>query len=269
MIISLNELCSTECTVTDIVAHHHIWDAPTQYNYETNGRINNLLYYQLDNNIDYFANEKKIVTLNKHDIIFIPTKFKYTSVVDESKEKPTSGIGITFNLRDTNGEIIEFSDDIKLVTKDENEQFYQSFKKLLFSFHHPTINSLKLKAQIYFLLDELFKDKDKNMAAKKIREDIFNAITIIENNPQKNYTNKHLAELCFMSESSFMRKFKAYSGGITPLQYRNSIRLTRAADLIYTTKTLDEIAELLGFYDAAHLCRIYKQTTGHTLKKRQ
>ncbi len=269
MVVSYKDLCSSECIVSDIVSYHHIWDNPTEYNYEQAGRVNNLLYYQFDNSIDYYVSNKKLCTIEKHDIIFIPNKFRYTSIISGNNESPTSGIGITFNIRTPDGEPIDFSDGLKKVFFDENEQIYQRFTKILYSVLHPNTSMLKLKGQIYTLLDELFKDRDKSKTTKKIREDIANAISVIENYPQRNYSNSQLAEMCFMSESSFMRKFKAYSGGITPLQYRNNIRLMRAEDLIYTTKTIEEIAELLGFYDAAHLCRIYKQSTGHTLKKKQ
>lgn len=268
MFISYNDICSLDCSISDIISYHHIWDMPTEYNYETNGRVNNLLYYHTENEIEYYVKGSKKLTLNKHDILFIPNKYKYTSVINGNNENIISGIGITFNIKSQTGEKIDFSDEIKIVYHDKEEQLYQSFKKILFSVLHPSTNALKLKGQMYTLLDDIFRDKDKSNTAKRIREDIANAISIIENYPQKNYSNSQLAELCFMSESSFMRKFKAYSGGITPLQYRNNIRLMRAEDLIYTTKTIDEIAELLGFYDAAHLCRIYKQATGHSLKKK-
>ncbi|MBQ4527867.1 MAG: helix-turn-helix transcriptional regulator [Clostridia bacterium] len=268
MNISYNDLCSTDCLLYDISSYHHMWDGPTEYNYETNGRVNNLLYYQLDNEITYYVKGKIRYQLNKHDIIFIPHGFKYSSFVSAKEDNPASGIGITFNLETINRERIDFFDSISIITKDKDGQLYQKFKKILYSVLHPSTNALKLKGQLYTLLDDLFSDKGKKDNNKKIRDDISNAISIIENYPQKSYTNKQLAEACFMSESSFLRKFKQYSDGITPLQYRNNIRLMRAEDLIYTTKTIDEIAELLGFYDGAHLCRIYKSTTGHTLKRK-
>jgi len=33
-----------------------------------------------------------------------------------------------------------------------------------------------------------------------------------------------------------------------------------------TNLSVEEIAEMLGFYDASYLCRYYKQCTGKTLK---
>ena len=115
------------------------------------------------------------------------------------------------------------------------------------------------------LLDELFSD------SKTVREsfdDIFSAISAIENEPQKNISLKALADICHMSESTFLRRFKAYSGGISPIKYRNNIRLMLAGELATSNMTLSEIADTLGFYDAAHLCKTYKNEKGGTLKCR-
>jgi len=54
---------------------------------------------------------------------------------------------------------------------------------------------------------------------------------------------------------------------VTPAQYRNNIRLVMAEEMATSSKTLQEIAEMLGFYDASHLCRTFKQQRGRTLKK--
>ena len=70
-----------------------------------------------------------------------------------------------------------------------------------------------------------------------------------------------------MSEASFLRKFKAYSGGMPPIKYRNNIRIMLAEEMSASPLTTAEIAERLGFYDSAHLCRAYKEVFGTTLKK--
>jgi len=85
---------------------------------------------------------------------------------------------------------------ISVITNDEDSQLYQKFKKILYSVLHPSTNALKLKGQLYTLLDDLFSDKGKKDNSKKIRDDISNAISIIENYPQKSYTNnlqKHVS----------------------------------------------------------------------------
>lgn len=268
MNLTYNNFCSLDCDITDIFAFQHLWKEDTQYNYETHGRTKYLIYYQLENERSYYCDGKLIYTLKKHDILFLPHGAKYTSVIT-SPENQTTGIGIAFNLYTPDNVLVETKEPIKLVAHDSTGQYYKRFKKILFSVLHPNTNSLRLKGEIYMLLDEMFSAINAKSSYDKSYHDIAEAISVIEHSPEINYTNQQLAEMCFISESSFLRKFKAYSGGVSPLQYRNNIRLMRAEEMVNTTRTLDEIAEMLGFYDAAHLCRIYKQSTGHTLKKKQ
>ena len=98
-------------------------------------------------------------------------------------------------------------------------------------------------------------------------KDIAPALKLMERHPEKNFTNAELAHMCHVSESSFLRKFKLYSGGITPARYRNNIRIMRAEEYVNSDNTLEHIAQTLGFYDAAHLCKAYKKHTGHSPKK--
>jgi transcriptional regulator GlxA family with amidase domain len=95
------------------------------------------------------------------------------------------------------------------------------------------------------------------------------AIEQIERRPEENMSVKELTQLCCLSESSFRRKFKAYSHGISPLAYRNRLRVLKAKQLCTITAcTIERAAQILGFCDAAHLYRIYKQYTGKTSKQR-
>lgn len=267
MKFTYNNFCSIDCNICDVLAFHSLWKEDIPYNYEAHGRTKYLIYYQLENERVYYRNKKLIFKLSKHDIVFLPHGSKYTSVIGESAGH-TSGIGISFNICDNSGKLIESDEDIKILHHDANGHFYKIFKRILFSVLHPSTNTLRLKSDLFGMLDNFFSPETPKSEKNSEFESIADAINLIENSPEENHSNKELANLCFMSESSFLRKFKAYSGGISPLQYRNHIRMMRAEELISTSKTVDEIAVLLGFYDASHLCRIYKQITGHSLKKK-
>lgn len=267
MKFTYNNFCSIDCNITDIIAFHSIWKEDNQYNYELQGRNKYLIFYQLENGRNYFRRGEHICTINKHDILFLPHGTRYTSAAANGDEC-TSGIGISFNIRDQDGNVIESDEDIKIICHDSDSRFYNMFKKILFSVLHPSTNSLKLKAELFDMLDKFFSEESHSEGRDKIYDSIAEAISTIESSPEENYSNKELANMCFLSESSFVRKFKQYSGGKSPLQYRNQIRLMRAEELVNTSKTIDQIASLLGFYDGSHLCRLYKKMTGHTLKKK-
>ena len=77
-----------------------------------------------------------------------------------------------------------------------------------------------------------------------------------ENEPVSVY-----ASACCLSESHFRRKFLEYTG-MTPVEYRNSLRFEEARRLYASGMPMMQIAERVGFCDASYLRRLYKQQTG-------
>lgn len=266
MIIKYDDLCSTECVFQNIVSLRLNADNNITYNYEAMGRSKNLLSYNFENNRQYYYKDEYIRTVKPGDILFLPHGTKYRSFV-ENPDLPADGIVVSFNLYTPDGELILLDEDMRYITNDSTGKYRNQFKRILYSAMNPTQNVLRLRGELYSLLDDFFADSKKREDFKENYEDIIKAIHLIENHPERNLTINELADMCLMSESSFLRKFKDYSGGIAPVKYRNNIRLALADELSNSQLTLNEIAERLGFYDAAHLCKIYKQTRGLTLKK--
>ena len=258
MNIKYKDVCQTDFLINDISAYR-LKDTNV-YDYTSTGRIKHVLFYLCGHQRSYYVEGKRIATLNPGDIIIIPHGAKYKSVVHDGGF--AEGFGITFNLSTPAGESIFFDEQMYVFKGDTYIKCHKRFEKILFSAMNAGKNVLKLKSEMYSLLEELFSEKaDFN----ERYGDISKAVKLIENHPGNNVSVKEMADLCHMSESTFMRKFKDYSGGVTPIKYRNNIRLMMAEELSASLST-NEIADALGFYDAAHLCKIFKQTKGYTLK---
>lgn len=77
-----------------------------------------------------------------------------------------------------------------------------------------------------------------------------------------------IAALCCMSVSGFEKQFKKLTG-MTPIRYRTECRMAKVKDLLINRPemNIDEISEVCGFYDPAHLCRTFKRMTGLTPKE--
>ena len=74
----------------------------------------------------------------------------------------------------------------------------------------------------------------------------------------------HYAELCAMSESGFRRLFVEYTG-VSPIEYRNRLRLEEAKKLIDTGEYfVEEAADAVGFTNVSFFCRSYKRAFGCT-----
>ncbi|MBR5507755.1 MAG: helix-turn-helix transcriptional regulator [Clostridia bacterium] len=267
MIINSRELCSIDCIFTDLVAYRMGRNDYTTYNYENNGRSNHLIFYQIENSRSYTVGNEHMCSIGPGDIVFVPQGTKYRSYCT-NQNSPTDGIGISFSLKSCDGEEILLSDKLSHIAHDDFGQLFKRFKMVLYSAMNPSRSTMRLKGEMFSIIDELFTPSEIRSEFVSIYGDIMQAIVTIENKTNINFSTRELADMCHMSESSFLRKFKEYSGGITPTKYRNKIRLTHAEEMANSDLTLNEIAETLGFFDAAHLCKIYRQEKGHTLKKK-
>ncbi|MCI1999367.1 MAG: AraC family transcriptional regulator [Clostridia bacterium] len=81
-------------------------------------------------------------------------------------------------------------------------------------------------------------------------------------NLDKKLTLKRLSALFFMSESSI----SSYLTKITGLSFfdlLNEMRVGKTVNfLLYTDFTMDELAEILGFVDSSHICKVFAARVG-------
>lgn len=68
--------------------------------------------------------------------------------------------------------------------------------------------------------------------------------------------------LCFISEVYFRRLFKKQFG-MTPIEYRNQLRLNRARQhLEYSEISIQEISNILGYATVSHFIKAFKDLFG-------
>ena len=80
----------------------------------------------------------------------------------------------------------------------------------------------------------------------------------------KGYTLDDFAKMCNMSKYYFSRIFKNITG-VPPLEYRNSIRIEHAKNLLENTSvSIGEIAEKLGYTSQNYFCDTFRKHTGKT-----
>lgn len=83
----------------------------------------------------------------------------------------------------------------------------------------------------------------------------------------KNEKVAYYADLCDMSEANFRRLFREYMG-ISPIDYRNNLRLNHAKNKLQSGEyNVSEAAYESGFTNLSFFIRLYKKKFGHTPKK--
>ncbi len=79
---------------------------------------------------------------------------------------------------------------------------------------------------------------------------------------EKKYSLEDYAKMCCMSKYHFLRVFKDVTG-CSPIDYRNSIKLEHAKELLCETdNTIDEISMSVGYTSNAYFCNAFKSKFG-------
>jgi len=101
----------------------------------------------------------------------------------------------------------------------------------------------------------------------------FERIAAVIQNMNKSYncnnTLEDYAEMCAMSKYHFLRTFQKFTG-VTPLEYRNNIRLEHAAELLSEERiTVEETGQAVGYSSASYFSSAFKKKYGLSPKQYQ
>ncbi len=161
-----------------------------------------------------------------------------------------------------------------------------SNKNIIFSGIHPDYTHLfqmiiwelqlqkdfyKESSELYFkqLLIMLGRFSRKNILSveKASSVEIEKATAYFHEHYNENINIEAYVESMCISNSSFFRKFKLYTG-MTPLQYILDIRLSNAKRLLETTDySINEIALIIGYDNALYFSRLFHKHVGVSPKE--
>lgn len=89
---------------------------------------------------------------------------------------------------------------------------------------------------------------------------------------EKSYSTKleldDLAKIAFMSRFHYVRIFKQVYG-VTPKQYLQEMRVSKAKDLLKSGRTITEICFEVGYESVPTFSAVFKKMTGHSPKSYQ
>lgn len=99
---------------------------------------------------------------------------------------------------------------------------------------------------------------------RRLDSRITNVVNYISGHMSADISIKTLADIAFMSESYFIRKFKSEIG-LTPIQFINKRRIENAQyRLLISTVSVKDIGYSVGFTDQSHFLHTFKKYTGVT-----
>ena len=205
-------------------------------------------------------------TARMGDVIYVPGGMQYrVTSARNAQGSCLDSYTVNFDLFDRAGDKILLSDCIFLLSAPSGgKQYVSLFSELYEAYCMEAIglsrNALKLESTLLYLLNCLITDfrGQDDVPSYPIRRGV-HALTVEwnQNRPIGAY-----AAMCHLSESYFYHVFKQ-SRGMSPVDYRNRIRITNACSLLESTSlSVEEIAALVGFETPFYFSRLFKRAMG-------
>ncbi len=195
------------------------------------------------------------------DIIYLPLDVTYESYWE--KNEVGEYISLNFCLYDTHRNNINLHDDLVLACKDPDRKLLSVFTEVQEIWNKSTQgHKLQCISHLYSLLYRIGKYSLKLEEGGK--NDISKAVIYLENHFLKDVTVEELVKLTNVKECQFRRSFKALKG-MSPIKYRNMLRMTKAIDLLKTGEySVIEAAMIVGFDDPSYFSKLFKKQFGQS-----
>lgn len=234
-------------------------DAGASYSYADGSDQSKFLYVNSGRIIYNFSdNSPKELAIPAGGLIFIPAGCKYKAIYD------ADGTMVT---------VIKFDcifGDLPEELSKPVQLFLSNTEKLIHDVSvYPDPADISRCRDLYFtaktyelLMKSLQSLRDRK--SKTLLRKLSPALHALSEEYAENKPIEYYASICFMNEATFRRSFRKYTG-LSPVEYRNKIRIEEADKLIRSGEySVREAAEAVGFFNASFFTKTYKSFFGHT-----
>jgi len=251
-----NQLMEQNFNAVFINALQQFWHATKDFQCIGIPKQHNLLLYLEGCRITYTDKSGNTYTANSGDIVYTPMGSEYQAHLFDFQSPGSHTVGINFFLFSQEGEQIVLSDRIQIFRSSPKDTLSLLFHQAqLFVPNQPYTRSRILLMEILCAL----VDRAEN---KPLPKHIAHALEYLSNHIEENPSIAKLAELCNISQVHFRKQFNRYLG-MTPLEYRNSLRLNRARSYLeYGDISVQEISDMLGYSTVSHFIKVFKNQYG-------
>lgn len=255
-----HKLATEDYNLFHLFAMYQKWEKQKVIN-KQNRKTSGLLYlekctaaYQLENGEEVIAPQGSVV--------FLPQGSSYRCTFFATSEERALCRLVEFSLCAEDGSIVSVCDRVSLVGKDENPLVAALFKEVIETYNRPAYSPPLLKATVYQLIAQVAGQNRHQSIHSRQLVGIRPALAFLEKEIFPENGVAQLAQMCHMSEVSFRKKFRQYTG-TTPAAYILNQKLRHARRLLRSgLYTMAQAAEIAGFDDPSYFSKVFKKHTG-------
>lgn len=192
------------------------------------------------------------------DMIYLPRDTAYHSLWQASADF----VVVDLLLRDGEGQDIHFGESPCVLFHDTHNVYDGLLRELADKAEvNDPFDWLERLSLCFKLLCHMARDTNRHELDTNLGK-IQSGLTYLENNYCLDFSVDVLADICNLSLTSFRRIFLECKG-ISPVEYRNRLRIQKASDLLRTGRyTVAEAAEQVGIRDVKYFGKLFKRHIG-------
>lgn len=198
-------------------------------------------------------------TAKNGDIVYCPLggeyKFEVISPPNSDYVGRVKTLCVNFNMIRPDKKIITLSRKPIKVVDFKSAQLEKDFFDISKYTLKPMIRKYKL-CKIMKTVIDIYSNDSENVSLLR------QAVQYIEEHYAENFKMSYLAEKFNLSESYFRKLFRDFTG-ISPVEYRNGLRVEHAKELLSRNAvSVSEVARAVGIEDQFYFSRIFKESEG-------
>ena len=258
-----NEWLWDEWYVTDISVLSGTRGYGKSVDYSQKGRRTSGFLYILSGEVTFFQEGVPLLTASDGELIYLPCAKPYS--VRYTAEHTVFAL-VNFDLYGNDRSRVLLFDGVTAVAKEDSPGMIAGIMtkfELCGSTKHPRA-ILRKRELIYRLLGFVCATNPHVMINEGIDLRILDGVRLLEQSYLENLEVEEFAAVSHVSVSTFRKLFGAQFG-MSPVKYRNRLRIERARELLRDgTLNVAEVAYACGFDSVGYFCRYYRKTVGES-----
>lgn len=263
--IRVEHLYKLKYTANVLNAIKQKWIKNDTYNFIGNKKKQHLFLCLLNCSAVYTLKDGSKIYAPQNSIVYTPEESEYeVRFIECDTYAEYNCISINFKLYDENNMPFCLDNNIKIYSLKHSSKIIQIFHEIADNYQYAIHSPMRIIGLFYILLSDIGSYYHiKNNILPKYNV-IVKGINALEGKSINDVKIGDLAKMCNVSPVYFRKLFKGYSNS-TPMDYKLNMMISQAKQyLVYSNKSVSEIADILGFSSHTYFCRIFKKKTGLT-----